>query len=84
MEAVARIRATRDLDHLPGDDGPPIVGRTLEAVRDPYRFVRRMSESYGPVCRTYSFSERRVLLLSPDAAEIVLVADRRAGTAERR
>ena len=67
------VRATRDLDHLPGDYGLPIIGRTFESVTDPYRFVRGMYERFGPVCRTYNFSERRVLLLHPDAAEIVLM-----------
>ncbi len=67
------VRATRELDHLPGDYGPPIVGRTLESMKDPYRFIRGMYDRYGPVCRTYNFSERRVLLLHPDAAEVVLM-----------
>ena len=67
------VRANRDLDHLPGDYGLPIVGRTFECVTDPYGFVRKMYQRHGPVCRTYNFSERRVLLLHPDAAEIVLM-----------
>ena len=61
------IRPNRDLDHLPGDYGMPIVGRTLEAVMDVQSFMRRMHEQYGPVCRTYTFAEHRVLLLDPDA-----------------
>ncbi len=68
-----RVRATRDLDHLPGDYGAPVLGVTLQVLADYFAFVRRMYRRHGPVCRTRSFFEHRVLLLSPDAAEVVLM-----------
>ena len=36
-----KIRANRDLDHLPGYYGPPLLGRTLETLSDSRRFVKR-------------------------------------------
>jgi cytochrome P450 len=60
------------LDHIPGHDGRPFVGSTLDQLRDPHAFTRRMHAEYGPVYRIRSFGGRTVTLLGPDANELIL------------
>ncbi len=67
------IRATPHLGHLPGDDGLPFLGHTLTALRQTHAFVRGMYEQHGPVFRTHTFFEHRVVLVGPEAAELVLM-----------
>ncbi len=60
------------LAHIPGEDGPPIVGNTLKVVRDPAAFGRYMVERYGRVFRSRAFGLRTVQLIGPEATELVL------------
>ncbi len=62
----------RELDHIPGDDGWPLVGTTLMQLADPVGFDQRMLARHGPVFRTRSFGRRQVTLIGPDANEAVL------------
>lgn len=39
------------LEHVPGTKGWPIVGNTLEILRDPPGFLRRQHAKYGKVHR---------------------------------
>jgi cytochrome P450 len=59
-------------DHVPGEDGLPFVGTTLEQLRDPHAFAKRMSAAYGNIYRTSSFGGRFIQLHGPDANELVL------------
>ena len=65
-------RSGHPLDHIPGDDGWPIVGSTITILRDPIGTVQRNYEKYGPVYRARVFGYRSVALLGPDANELVL------------
>ena len=60
------------LDFIPGEDGLPIVGNTLRLLKDPVGFGKRMAATYGPVYRNNSFGGPNVVLLGPDANELVL------------
>ncbi|TCD06399.1 cytochrome P450 [Erythrobacteraceae bacterium CFH 75059] len=60
------------LDHIPGDDGWPLVGTTLKVLADPPAYGRRMYARYGPVFRTNSFGIRNVNLIGAEANELVL------------
>jgi hypothetical protein len=51
------------LDHIPGDDGWPIVGTTFKQLADPIGFNRRMRETYGQVFRMNSFGARSVAMI---------------------
>jgi cytochrome P450 len=62
----------QDVDHVPGKDGWPLVGTTLEQLADPHGFTRRMSAKFGKVYRTNSFGGRFIQLLGADANELVL------------
>src|SRR5262249_19218808 len=59
----------RPLAHLPGENGWPIVGNTLAALKDPVRHVQAMYRKHGPVYRDHVFGVRSVALLGPEANE---------------
>lgn len=61
-----------ELSHIPGEDGLPFLGSTLEMLKDPPSFGRRMFERYGSVYRMFSFGGWTVNLLGADATELVL------------
>jgi cytochrome P450 len=61
------------LAHIPGTDGWPFIGNTLQLLADPKGTAERFAKQYGPVHRTYSFGGRTVSLLGPDANEFVLL-----------
>ncbi len=60
------------LDHIPGEDGWPVLGNTLPLLADPIGFGTRMRATYGDVFRSHAFGRRSVLLFGADANELVL------------
>lgn len=60
------------LAHIPGEEGWPLVGRTLHLLADPQGEVERMAAKYGPVYRSRAFGETSVTMLGPEANELVL------------
>src|SRR3954467_13488456 len=60
------------LTHIPGDEGWPLIGKTLEVLADPKGQVARQSKKYGLVYRSHLFGETSLVLLGPDANELVL------------
>src|SRR6478736_7718371 len=60
------------LTHIPGDEGWPLIGKTLEVLADPKGQVEQMHAKYGPVYRTHLFGETSLSLLGPEANELVL------------
>ncbi|MCP3373841.1 cytochrome P450 [Bradyrhizobium cajani] len=60
------------LTHIPGDEGWPIIGKTFQVLADPKGFVEAAARKYGPVYRTHSFGQTNVVLLGPEANELVL------------
>ncbi|MCA6123973.1 cytochrome P450 [Bradyrhizobium sp. WSM 1704] len=60
------------LTHIPGDEGWPFIGKTLEALADPKGYVERSAAKFGNVYRTHLFGETSVTLLGPDANELLL------------
>src|SRR6478672_3959344 len=61
-----------ELAHLPGEDGWPIVGNTLAALKDPVGHADAMYRKYGAVYRDHLFGVRNVQMLGPEANELVL------------
>jgi cytochrome P450 len=55
-----------------GDPGPPVVGRSLEVLRDGLGFARENYKRYGTVTWTNLFGTRLALVIGPDAIETVL------------
>jgi cytochrome P450 len=60
------------LTHIPGDEGWPIIGKTLEVLADPKGQVERQAAKYGLVYRSHMFGETSLVLLGPEANELVL------------
>lgn len=58
--------------HIPGEDGIPILGTTLEQLKDPNAFSRKMVAKYGKIFRVHGFGAYQVALLGPEANELVL------------
>ncbi len=62
----------QDLQHIPGDEGWPLIGITLRLLADPKGQVEQMAKRYGPVYRSRAFGMRVITLLGPEANELVL------------
>ncbi|NCU12338.1 MAG: cytochrome P450, partial [Sphingomonadaceae bacterium] len=60
------------LDHIPGEDGLPIVGNTFSLLADPIGFGNRMRAKYGNVFRNRAFGRNSVMLFGAEANELVL------------
>src|SRR5438270_1219091 len=60
------------LAHIPGDEGWPVIGRTLAVLADPKGEVERMAAKYGPVYRSRVLGETSISVLGPEANELVL------------
>lgn len=62
-----------ELRHIPGSDGPWVVGHTFDFIASPIEFARKQLADYGPVSRTRFLFERTLNLISADANEFVLL-----------
>ncbi|MCD2316482.1 cytochrome P450 [Sphingomonas sp. IC-11] len=60
------------LKDIPGSRGLPFVGNTFAVLKDPIGFTNRMAAKHGPVYRNRTFGGDGVILLGPDANELVL------------
>jgi cytochrome P450 len=60
------------LTHIPGDEGWPIIGKTLEVLADPKGHIERNAAKYGMVYRSHMFGETSIVLLGPEANELVM------------
>ena len=60
------------IDHIPGEDGMPVLGNTLDQLHDYPAFANRMVAKYGRVYRNNSFGGRSVALHGPEANELVM------------
>ncbi len=65
-------RQGQDIGYVPGRDGWPLIGTTLEQLKDPHAFTKKMVGEFGQVYRTNSFGGRFVQLVGPEANELVL------------
>src|SRR6266481_5573672 len=60
------------LAHIPGDEGWPVIGRTLAILADPKGEVERMAAKHGLVYRSRVLGETTITALGPEANELVL------------
>ena len=60
------------LTHIPGDEGWPVIGKTFDVLADPKGQVERSAAKYGLVYRSHIFGETSLVLLGPEANELVL------------
>src|ERR1700712_5535663 len=62
----------QSLRHIPGNEGWPLVGRTLSILADPRGEVERMAARHGLIYRSRVLGETSITLLGPEANELVL------------
>jgi cytochrome P450 len=62
----------QSLRHIPGNEGWPVVGRTLSILADPKGEVERMAARYGLVYRSRVLGETSISVLGPEANELLL------------
>ena len=62
----------QSLRHIPGNEGWPVVGRTLSILADPKGEVERMAAKYGLVYRSRVLGETSISVLGPEANELLL------------
>jgi cytochrome P450 len=60
------------LTHIPGDEGWPVIGKTLDVLADPKGHVESNARKYGLVYRSHMFGETSIVLLGPEANELVM------------
>ena len=74
-EIAASLSAApnKDLNGLPGDDGRPLVGHTLQFVLKTHDFVNEMVARHGPVFRARMFSSPILHVGDPDGVRAVLM-----------
>jgi cytochrome P450 len=70
--AVLKAPKRNSLTHIPGDEGWPLIGKTLEVLADPKGQIERQAAKYGLVYRSHVFGETSLVLLGPEANELVL------------
>lgn len=56
---------------LPGNRGLPLVGHAMNFFRDPHEFAKERYATFGPVSRLTFFGKRGVLLIGPEANQII-------------
>src|SRR5712672_3893930 len=78
MQSVASPAITltapkrNSLTHIPGDEGWPLIGKTLDVLADPKGQPERQSAKYGLIYRSHIFGETSLVMLGPEANELVL------------
>ncbi len=73
-DVLSEPRAETDaLAHLPGGGGLPLLGGSLEFIRDPFGFHARRRAEHGPVYKSRLFGKWSVALNGADALELVLM-----------
>ncbi|WP_417458344.1 cytochrome P450 [Kordiimonas sp.] len=71
------------LKDIPGESGWPIIGHTMQVLKNPVGFGQYMRQKYGSVYRSNSFFRNTVNLLGPEANEFVLMDKGRNFSSEK-
>jgi cytochrome P450 len=72
----------RALAHIPGGNGLPLIGSTLQVLADPKGYYEALAARHGPVVRVNILGETGVQLLGPEANELVLFDSQRLFSAQ--
>ena len=72
----------RDLEHIPGNYGLPIVGNSFKITRNFLDFLIEQYNFYGEVSRTSLGAQRSVIALGPDINQTVLLDSSRNFSSE--
>ena len=78
MATAAEIAAqlpkkpSNNVSHIPGDNGPFLIGYTFDFLKDFPGLMNRMVDKYGHVFRYRAIMQDVISLVGPDANEFVL------------
>jgi cytochrome P450 len=61
-----------ELQHIPGENGLPLIGTTFRVLRDPAAYGKHLARSYGQVARVNSFGNPGLAMAGAEANELVL------------
>jgi cytochrome P450 len=64
---------TYSLNGIPGEPGWPVLGKSLEVLRNPAKVSREMVGKYGHIYWSNAFGRTNVTMLGPEANEYVLM-----------
>src|SRR6195952_439056 len=72
--AAAGLRPPKrnSLQHIPGDEGWPLIGKTFDILADPKGQAQRQADKYGLVYRSRVLGETSISVLGPEANELLL------------
>src|ERR1700712_2104986 len=72
--AAAGLRPPKrnSLQHIPGDEGWPLIGKTFDILADPKGQAQRQADKYGLIYRSSIFGETNIVMLGPEANELLL------------
>ena len=65
-------RPNKNLTHIPGDSGLPLFGQTFHFLRDYRGLVEQRYRRFGLISRGNTLLQHNLMLLGPEANEIVL------------
>lgn len=66
------VSLSKHLPLPPGSNGLPLIGETIDWVRDPLRFAQERAARYGVVWRTHLMGRPCAVLLGPEANRFIL------------
>ena len=72
MQKTGLRGENRQLTHIPGNDGWPLLGNTAKYFASTYDVGARFHDRYGELYRTHAFFLHMLIFASPDGADFVL------------
>jgi len=63
----------KNLDHIPGDYGLPLIGSSIAFLTDPFAWAQALHKKYGLISRVSFFGSRNIMALGPDLAQQILL-----------
>lgn len=64
---------SRNLDHLPGSYGAPLLGDTVAFFKDPFEWAQKQYKQHGALSKFNIISGRAVVALGPDLIQQVML-----------
>ena len=84
LPEYVRHRDNKNLSHIPGSYGLPVLGRTFQFVINPYRVLDENYHRYGPVHKASLTFQKFVVALGPEYIQQLMLDSDRAWATTRR
>ena len=72
MRALPR-RPNEKLDHIPGPKGLPLIGSSIDIIKDAPAFTQRLFHKHGPVFKARGFGSTSVNFCDVESARMILL-----------